>query len=121
MMSTPLDTATEARLVHAAERLGEMPDTLAARAVGSYLEDLEDYARAAEAWAELKHDDVISLDDMGTSLAWRIEPARLPGARLRNATAKLRGGLSPMSRQLLPPVTPRPWKALTGKLADFWR
>ena len=51
MLAIPLDTATEARLAYAAARLGAAPDTLAARAMGSYLEDLEDYARAAEAWA----------------------------------------------------------------------
>ena len=51
MLVIPLDTATEAHLASAAARLGEAPEALAARAVGRYLEDLEDYARAAEAWA----------------------------------------------------------------------
>ena len=64
MLSIFLDIATETRLASAAVRLGEAPDALAARVVGSYLEDLEDYARAAEAWA--KHDQaaVKSLDEM---------------------------------------------------------
>ena len=64
MLTIPLDTATGARLASAAARLGEAPDALAARAVGSYLEDLEDYARAAAAWAELDRAAVRSLDDM---------------------------------------------------------
>ena len=63
MLAIPLDTATEARLAYAAARLGEEPHALAARAVGSYLED-EDYARAAEAWAELDPAAVKSLDAM---------------------------------------------------------
>ena len=48
MLAIPLDTATEAR--PAAARLGEAPDALAARAVGSYLEDLEDYAAPLRHW-----------------------------------------------------------------------
>ena len=62
---SPLDNATEARLASAAARLGEAPD---ARAVGTYLEDLEDYARAAEAWAELDPAGVRSLDAMKAEL-----------------------------------------------------
>lgn len=63
-----LDTATEARLASAAARLGEAPDALAARAVRSCLEDLEDYASAAEAWAELDPAAVRSLADMKAAL-----------------------------------------------------
>ena len=68
MLVIPLDIATEARLASAAARLGEAPDALAARAVGTYLGDLEDYARAAEAWAELDPAAVRSLDDMKAEL-----------------------------------------------------
>ena len=68
MLTICLDTATEARLASAAARLGEAPDALAARAVGTYLKDLEDYARAAEAWAELDPAAVRSLDDMKAEL-----------------------------------------------------
>lgn len=68
MIAIPLDIATEARLVRAAVRLGDTPDTLAVRAVGRYLDDLEDYARAAEAWAELKHGDIIGLDEIKDEL-----------------------------------------------------
>lgn len=68
MLAIPLDTATEARLASAAARLGEEPHALAARAVGRYLEDLEDYARAAEAWAELDLAAVTSLADMKVEL-----------------------------------------------------
>ena len=64
MLAIPLDIATEARLASAAVRLGEAPDALAARAVGSYLDDLEDYARAAEAWAALDAVAIVSLDAM---------------------------------------------------------
>ena len=68
MLAIPFDTATVARLATAAARLGEAPDALAARAVESYLENLEDYARAAEAWAELDPVGVQSLDDMKAEL-----------------------------------------------------
>lgn len=64
MLAIPLDTITEQRLASAAARLGEAPDALAARAVGSYLEDLEDYARAAEAWGELDATQMKSLTAM---------------------------------------------------------
>ena len=64
MLAIPLDTATEQRLASAAARLGEAPDALAARAVGSYLEDLEDYDSAAAALAELDPSQVRSLDEM---------------------------------------------------------
>ena len=68
MLAIPLDTATEQRLASAAARLGEVPDALAARAVERYLEDLEDYARAAEAWGGLDPAAVRSLDEMKREL-----------------------------------------------------
>ena len=68
MLAVPLDPATEQRLARAADRLGETPDALAARAVGAWLEDAEDYARAAEAWATLDPAEVRSLDEMKREL-----------------------------------------------------
>ena len=65
---SPLDTTTEARLASATAQLGEAPNALAARAVGSYIDDLEDYAGAAAAWAELDPAAVRPLDDMKPAL-----------------------------------------------------
>lgn len=64
MLTLPLDPATETRLAAAAARLGEKPQALAALAVGNWLEDLDDYARAAAAWAERDPAATISLDEM---------------------------------------------------------
>jgi hypothetical protein len=68
MLAIPLDPATETRLAAAAARTGEEPHALAARAVGSYLEDLDDYDRVAAAWAELDPTALKSLDAVKAEL-----------------------------------------------------
>lgn len=68
MLAIKIDAATEKRLADAARRLGEAPDALAARALESYLEDVEDYARAVEAWSSLDPAEVTSLADMKREL-----------------------------------------------------
>lgn len=68
MLELPLDAATERRLASAAARLGEAPGILAARAVDSYLEDLDDYARAVDALAEHDPSQVTSLEEMKREL-----------------------------------------------------
>lgn len=68
MLAIKIDAATEKRLSEAARRLGEAPDTLAERALRTYLEDVEDYARAVEAWHELDRKDTVSLAEMKREL-----------------------------------------------------
>lgn len=68
MLAVVLDSATEQRLARAAERLGEAPGAIAARAVGAWLEDAEDYARAVEAWTGLDPSETRSLIEMKREL-----------------------------------------------------
>ena len=68
MLAIKIDAATEKRLSEAARRLGEAPDALAERALRAYLEDVEDYARAVEAWQELDRGETTSLAEMKREL-----------------------------------------------------
>lgn len=52
MLSIAIDPETEARLAAIAASTGDAPDEIARRALFAYLEDLEDYATAVEAWKE---------------------------------------------------------------------
>jgi predicted DNA-binding protein len=52
MLQVTLDPAMEKQLTEIALRVGQAPDELARRALLAYLEDLEDYATAVEAWKE---------------------------------------------------------------------
>jgi predicted DNA-binding protein len=66
MLAIPIDPATEKRLAAAAARIGETPDTLAAKALQTYLEDLEDYALAVEAMKDAR--ETATLDEMKREL-----------------------------------------------------
>lgn len=52
MLQVALDPELERTLADIATRTGNAPDELARRALLAYLEDLEDYALAVEAWKE---------------------------------------------------------------------
>jgi predicted DNA-binding protein len=54
MLEVQLDPQLERQLADIAARVGEAPSELARKALLAYLEDLEDYALAVEAW---KHHD----------------------------------------------------------------
>ncbi|HYN46801.1 MAG TPA: hypothetical protein VES64_08930 [Allosphingosinicella sp.] len=59
MLEVPLDPQLERHLADIAARVGEAPGELARKALLAYLEDLEDYAVAVEAWK--MHDPVKTL------------------------------------------------------------
>jgi predicted DNA-binding protein len=59
-----LDPQLERHLADIAARVGEAPAELARRALLAYLEDLDDYAIAVEAWRECDLDDTVSLDEL---------------------------------------------------------
>ena len=52
MLEVALDPELERHLADIAARVGQAPDELARKALLAYLEDLEDYATAVEAWKE---------------------------------------------------------------------
>lgn len=64
MLEIPLDPKLERHLADIAARVGEAPAELARRALLAYLEDLEDYAVAVEAWKEHDPNDTVSLDEL---------------------------------------------------------
>ncbi|HYE27951.1 MAG TPA: hypothetical protein VEA61_06940 [Allosphingosinicella sp.] len=64
MLEIPLDPQLERHLADIAARVGEAPAELARRALLAYLEDLEDYAIAVEAWKEHDPKDTVSLEEL---------------------------------------------------------
>ena len=62
MLHIPLDPQLERHLSEIAARVGEAPGELARKALVAYLEDLEDYATAVEAWKEFDPADTVSLE-----------------------------------------------------------
>lgn len=64
MLEIPLDPKLERHLAELAARVGEAPGELARKALLAYLEDLEDYAIAVEAWKEHDPNDTIPLADV---------------------------------------------------------
>lgn len=64
MLEIPLDPKLERHLADIAARVGEAPGELARKALLAYIEDLEDYAIAVEAWKEHDRDDSVSLDEL---------------------------------------------------------
>ena len=64
MLQIPLDPPLERHLAEIAARVGEEPGELARRALLAYLEDLEDYAVAVEAWKEHDPAKSISSEEM---------------------------------------------------------
>lgn len=63
MLEVPLTPEIEGLLTDIAARVGEAPATLAQKALLAYLEDLEDYAIAVEAWKE--HDPTKTISTKG--------------------------------------------------------
>ena len=70
MLSVQIDAETERRLAVVSAATGDAPDLLARKALLAYLEDLEDYAAAVEAWREHEADPskAISMEQMLSEL-----------------------------------------------------
>ena len=68
MLEIPLDPELERHLAEIAARVGEAPGELARKALLAYLEDLEDYAIAVEAWKEHDPNDTVSLEQVKREL-----------------------------------------------------
>ena len=68
MLQVTLDPELERTLADIAARVDQTPDELARRALLAYLEDLEDYAIAVEAWREFDSIDAIPLDQVKREL-----------------------------------------------------
>jgi predicted DNA-binding protein len=64
MLQVALTPELEKQLTDIAARTGDAPDELARRALLAYLEDLEDYAVAVEAWKEHDPTKTISSEEM---------------------------------------------------------
>ena len=64
MLEIPLDPQLERHLAEIAARVGEAPAELARKALLAYLEDLEDYAVAVEAWKEHDPSKTLSTDEV---------------------------------------------------------
>lgn len=64
MLEVSLDPELEKHLAAVAERVGTAPSELARRALLAYLEDLEDYSIAVEAWKEHDPTKTISTEEM---------------------------------------------------------
>ncbi len=68
MLEIPLDPEIERLLADIAARVGEAPATIAQKALLAYLEDLEDYALAVEAWREFDPSKAVPLDEVKREL-----------------------------------------------------
>lgn len=64
MLHVDLDPELERTLADISARTGNAPDELARRALLAYLEDLEDYALAVEAWREHDPTQTKSTEEM---------------------------------------------------------
>jgi RHH-type rel operon transcriptional repressor/antitoxin RelB len=64
MIQIALDPEVEKQLTDIAARTGKAPDELARRALLAYLEDLEDYAIAVEAWKEHDPTKTVSIEEL---------------------------------------------------------
>ena len=64
MLEIPIDAELERTLAAAAARSGEAPGELARKALLAYLEDLEDYATAVEAWNARQPGEAFSTEEM---------------------------------------------------------
>lgn len=64
MLQVVLSPEIERQLAGIAARTGDAPDELARRALLAYLEDLEDYATAVEAWKEHDPAKTVSSEEM---------------------------------------------------------
>jgi len=68
MLEIPLDPQLERHLADIAARVGEAPAEIARKALLAYLEDLEDYAIAVEAWKEHDPSKTIPLEQVKREL-----------------------------------------------------
>ena len=68
MLEIPLDPKLERHLADIAARVGEAPAELARKALLAYLEDLEDYAIAVEAWKEFDPSTAIPFEQVKREL-----------------------------------------------------
>jgi RHH-type rel operon transcriptional repressor/antitoxin RelB len=68
MLEVPLDPELERTLSAIAARTGDAPGDLARAALLKYLEDLEDYAVAVEAWREFDPAQAVSLEQVKRDL-----------------------------------------------------
>lgn len=64
MIQLKIDGELETIVNDIAARTGDTPDDLARKALLAYLEDLEDYALAVEAWRQSDPRDTISLEEV---------------------------------------------------------
>jgi predicted DNA-binding protein len=64
MLQVALDPELERHLSDIAARLGEAPEDLARKALRAYLEDLEDYALAVQAWNDYEPGTSMSSEEM---------------------------------------------------------
>ncbi len=64
MLELQLTPEIERILADVSARTGDAPELLARRALLAYLEDLEDYAAAVEAWKEHDPSKTISAEEM---------------------------------------------------------
>ena len=64
MLQVSLTPDLERHLAEVSARIGETPDEIARKALCAYLEDLEDYATALEAWREHDPAKTISSEEM---------------------------------------------------------
>jgi predicted DNA-binding protein len=68
MLEVPLDPELERTLSAIAARTGDAPGDLARAALLKYLEDLEDYAVAVEAWREFDPAQAVPLEQVKRDL-----------------------------------------------------
>ena len=64
MLEVRLDPALKRHLANIAARTDDAPGELARRALLKYLEDLEDYATAVEAWRNRTHGEAKSSEEV---------------------------------------------------------
>ena len=64
MLQIALDPQLETHLGEIARRVGEEPSEIARRALLAYIEDLEDYAIAVEAWQNRDPTKAIPIEEL---------------------------------------------------------
>lgn len=64
MLQIALDPQLERHLADIAARVGEAPDEIARKALLAYMDDLEDYAVAVEAWKEHDPAKTIPIEEL---------------------------------------------------------
>ena len=64
MLEIPITPDLEQELTALAARIGEAPGEIARKALLAYMEDLEDYAVAVEAWREHDPTQTLTTEEM---------------------------------------------------------